>query len=86
MKHLLKTWPVFFNAIRDGRKTFEVRLDDRMFTVGDVLILRKWEPNQENWANPREQEIRKVTYILRDTDFPGIASGYVVMALAKEAT
>jgi len=82
--HLLKTWPVFFNAIRDGRKTFEIRLDDRGFSVGDTLILRKWEPADLEWTCPREQEIRKVTYILRDTDYAGIVPGYVVMGLAKE--
>ena len=33
--HDLKTWPEFFDAILDGRKTFEVRdTRDRDFAVG----------------------------------------------------
>lgn len=31
--HRLKTWTPFFNAIRDGEMTFEVRKNDRNFQV-----------------------------------------------------
>jgi hypothetical protein len=45
MEHDLKCWPHAFEAIRDGRKRFEVRSDvDRAFAAGDVLVLRKWSP------------------------------------------
>jgi hypothetical protein len=43
--HDLKVWTEFFDAILDGRKTFEVRnARDRCFAVGDVLRLREWTP------------------------------------------
>lgn len=42
MIHELKTLPVFFQAIVDGRKTFEVRRNDRGFEPGDKLFLREW--------------------------------------------
>lgn len=43
--HELKCWPSQFDAIERGDKTFEVRRnDDRDFAVGDVLVLRKWDP------------------------------------------
>lgn len=41
--HELKTLPGYYNDIIDGRKTFEVRFNDRCFAVGDILHLRAWE-------------------------------------------
>ena len=42
--HYLKTWPVFFRDVKEGRKLFEIRLDDRKYEVDDVLILLEWDP------------------------------------------
>ena len=42
--HELKTWPVYFGAIVAGRKSVELRLNDRDYRVGDILALREWEP------------------------------------------
>lgn len=59
-EHELKCWPQFFDAVVDGRKTFEFRRFDRGFEVGDVLKLREWE---KGVYSGREIK-RKVTYIL----------------------
>ncbi len=45
MRHDLKTHPGPFQAVWDGRKTFEIRKFDRPFAVGDVLLLREWDPD-----------------------------------------
>ena len=39
----LKCWARFFDAVRDGRKTFELRKDDRVpqYAVGDVLEIER---------------------------------------------
>lgn len=42
--HELKIWPQFFEAVKDGRKTFEYRNNDRAFQCGDLVILNEWDP------------------------------------------
>lgn len=61
--HELKTLPPFFDAILEGRKTFEIRKDDRDFHVGDILHLREWTPAFE-YITGREL-FKRVTYITR---------------------
>jgi len=50
MTHNLKTWPKFFAMVRSGRKTFELRVNDRNFQVGDMLVLREWDPDEEHYT------------------------------------
>jgi hypothetical protein len=45
MIHNLKTWPVLFADVVSGAKTFEVRIDDRGYQVGDILCLKEYKPN-----------------------------------------
>lgn len=48
--HALKTWPRFFELVISGRKTFEVRRDDRDFKPGDTLLLQEWEDMQQSYT------------------------------------
>ncbi|EIA7337258.1 DUF3850 domain-containing protein [Listeria monocytogenes] len=41
--HELKILSEYFWDIAEGRKTFEIRKNDRDFQVGDILILREWD-------------------------------------------
>lgn len=41
MIHELKTLPEYFEAVRKGDKTFELREDDRDFQVGDWQRINK---------------------------------------------
>lgn len=86
----LKIWPVFFDPITSGVKTFEVRHDDRGFRVGDRLHLREWDMNKASRAGDedvgytgRDCHVR-VTYILPKRLFPGIDPDYVAMAIVLD--
>lgn len=59
--HDLKCWPEFYEDIRDGRKTFEVRVNDRGFAVGDILRLREYRPKVGEYTG-RATAVR-ITYI-----------------------
>lgn len=94
-EHVLKTWPMFFDAIQSGEKTFEVRrADDRLFREGDTLVLERTNENKIGCYVPRDIDkkgypardvIRKrVTFVLHGGQW-GIEPGYVVMALSAEA-
>ena len=43
--HELKCRTEYYIDVRRGVKTFELRLDDRNYAVGDLLILREWGPD-----------------------------------------
>ena len=43
-KHSLKCWPPFFEQIKSGEKTFELRQNDRNFQVNDILELNEFYP------------------------------------------
>lgn len=67
--HELKTWPIAFQAIVDGRKRHEVRVNDRDFKEGDELLLREFNDGKcamnlfaARGYTGREQRVR-VTYI-----------------------
>lgn len=50
MIHLLKTDPVPFQLVLDKFKTFELRKDDRDFSVGDTLVLKETTHSGEEIA------------------------------------
>lgn len=76
--HELKTYPQYFRKTLYGKKNFEIRLNDRDFKVGDVILLREWLGTKFSG-----REIRGViTYIL-DDKFIGLEKGYVAISLGN---
>lgn len=87
-EHILKCWPVYFDAIERGDKNFDVRLDDRGFQKGDTLVLQRTKADRINEVEydainlKAKHELRRtITWILSGGRF-GIEPGYVVLALA----
>jgi hypothetical protein len=65
--HEMKSQPQFFNEILAGRKTHDLRRNDRSFAVGDTIRLREWIPETKLYTG-RELTV-KITYIT-DADSP----------------
>jgi len=78
VKHELKIWPEHFDAIWEGRKTFEFRDNDRGFNVGDELVLRSWDPEMKEYTG--DWLIRRITYVLEGPAF-GLPPGKAILAL-----
>ena len=56
-----KVWPKYFQEIIEGKKTFELRLNDFEIEEGDVLFLKEWDPNTKDYTG-RVLE-KKVGYV-----------------------
>jgi ASC-1-like (ASCH) protein len=77
MKHRLKIWPEYFEAVLSGKKTFEIRKNDRGFQVNNLLLLQEYNPEAEEYTG--RELLVEVTYI---TDF-GQPNNQVVMSIVK---
>lgn len=75
-RHKLKLAKMFFDDVRLGRKSFELRKNDRDYQIGDILELREMDNGE-----PTGREIEKeITYILEG--FAGLKEDYCILALA----
>jgi hypothetical protein len=78
--HALKSWPMFFEDLVAGAKTFEIRDDDRPFQVGDLLLLQEWNPKTKTYTGRQTQ--RTITHIMRPSRATrGLETGYCILSL-----
>lgn len=76
MVHDVKISSLYFSDVESGKKSFEVRLNDRDYKEGDVLILKEFDGEQYTGMVC----LKFVKYIL--DYFPqGLRKGYVVLGL-----
>ncbi len=73
--HYLKCWPEYFREVSMGRKTFEIRRNDRDFKVGELLCCVEYDPQTERYSGFKYYFV--ITYI---TDF-NQKPGFVVMGI-----
>jgi len=61
MEYKKKILPESFEAIKSGKKKFELRLNDLDIKEGDTLVLREWDGEKYT-----DREIKKiVTYVTK---------------------
>ena len=61
MKHLVKSWTFLFEPIYSGAKTHDLRILDREYAVGDVLVLQEYDYGAKKYTG-RETEA-EITFI-----------------------
>lgn len=73
--HCLKILPQYYRAVENGRKTFEIRFNDRNYRVGDILRLQEFCDGE---YTGRELS-REVCYIVDDPAY--CKDGFVVLGI-----
>ncbi|EAE7802272.1 DUF3850 domain-containing protein [Listeria monocytogenes] len=48
--HELKTMSEYFVPVAEGRKTFEIRKNDRDFKIDDYLLLKEFKDTYTGWV------------------------------------
>ncbi|MDT9683339.1 DUF3850 domain-containing protein [Streptomyces sp. TRM76323] len=87
--HELKLDSKFWNDVRSGIKTFEIRKNDRKFKVGDVIALTMYSGTFSSYASPTVNGHDYVSQSEAPTMFYDITyitdyeqkEGYVVMSI-----
>ena len=81
MLHELKLNERFCDAVYEGRKTFEVRNNDRAFQTGDLVkFIPVWDNGHEK-SHPVKNKTYEITYILSGWH---IEQDYVVFAIKEK--
>lgn len=73
--HTIKLAKMYYEDVKSGKKSFELRKNDRGYKQGDIL--RMLEYAEGEWTG-REMVV-EVTYLLED--YAGLEEGYCIMAL-----
>lgn len=76
-KHELKIEPKYFEAVKDGRKKFEIRKNDRNYQEGDILVLLEYDKYYEAFTG--EKITVEISYM---TDYAQ-QDGYVVLGIEE---
>lgn len=76
--HELKVIRLFYDDVEADLKKVEIRFDDRGYEVGDILILREWDNNKEQYTG--KQCTRIITNKVSDY-FAGLTHGYVALSI-----
>ena len=73
MIHHVKILPIYFEAVKEGKKNFELRFNDRGYEVGDFLLLEEWD-NGKYTGRKHERKIK-----CKLENFEGIQEGYCIL-------
>jgi len=58
-----KAWPELFEDVLNGKKQFDLRVADFDVNVGDILIMKEWDPELKKYTG--RQVKKTVSYLLK---------------------
>lgn len=74
--HEVKITRRYYKDVSSGKKTFEIRKDDRHYETGDLLALQKYDYNKDKYTG--NIIVCEITYIHCGY---GMQEGYVVLGI-----
>jgi len=87
--HHVKSWSHFFDAIKRGDKRHDLRLNDRDYQVGDLLVLERYDPFAGCYTG--EEYLVEISFIT-SSQYPCAFSSsvlpkdYVILSLKEKVT
>ena len=78
-EHEIKCWPEHYALVEKGEKTVELRLNDRNYQTGDVLLQREWEPLDHSYTGRSSRYL--VTHIVHGG--PWLTPGHIAMSIRR---
>lgn len=83
MTHIIKILDSYADAIIDGRKNFEVRLNDRGYNAGDYVVFKVIYKDGCLFGNhPLNNKRYRITYVHSDL---GLEKDYVVFGIKEQS-
>ena len=79
--HKLKTVQPYFDNCWQGKKTFEVRFNDRNFQVDDTVYLMEYDAESKAFSGRKLRTT--IVYILEN--YPALLDKYVVFSFIVDA-
>ena len=86
--HELKILHEYLIDVSIGKKTFELRKNDRDYQVGDLIRfidIREDDSTAKNKIEPNidENTLYRITYVLKDVEKYGLNKDYCILAIKK---
>ena len=89
--HNLKLDTEYFDDVKSGKKSFEIRKDDRGYEVGDLLLLRRYKDGEfgvnryymmsSSFDMTDEEEADTITAVVTYVTNYAQQDGYVVLGI-----
>ena len=79
--HVLKIKDEYLSEIYCGRKTFELRKDDRDYKVGDLIHFVDTNGDEVDTKEFNKGNLYEITYILRNVPEYGLQDGYAILSI-----
>ena len=85
--HELKILNKYFDDVLIGKKTFELRKNDRDYQVGDLIhFIPAFENDIHNLDILRiinNDNVYRITYVLKDVEYYGLDKEFCILGIKK---